>query len=71
MTQNVENISERVDTSSRSAQQASDYFTVQDNFQYPTTPTPVGDQDTSDEDGPARRYPLRDRRPPERLMFVI
>ena len=45
--------------------------TIQDNFQYSNNhelPTHISDQ--GQEQAEVRRYPQRDRRPPERLMFV-
>ena len=46
---------------------------IQDNFDYPAlSPTPApGAAVTAPGDVPPRRYPDRDRRPPQRLMFLV
>ena len=70
----VDHIRERMSIAKDSAPAQSDTSEVQDNYQYPVvTPTPPPDAAIAEPrvDVPARRYPDRDRRPPQRLMFII
>jgi len=45
--------------------------TIQDNFHYPSPTPPPEVAAEPDASIPTRRYPDRDRRPPQRLMFVV
>ena len=70
----VDHIRERMSIAKDSAPAQSDTSEVQDNYQYTAvTPTPPPDAAIAEPrvDVPARRYPDRDRRPPQRLMFII
>ena len=69
----VDHMRERMVINEGRAPTQPDPSAIQDNFDYPAlSPTPApGAAITAPGDVPPRRYPDRDRRPPERLMVVV
>ena len=69
----VDHLRERMVINEGRAPTQPDTSAIQDNFDYPAlSPTPApGAAVTAPGDVPPRRYPDRDRRPPQRLMFVV